>query len=74
MGKVITTFYEGLVPDTPDRQKNVIRLEESNRPGQFHLHFRNLKIVLSEDDVREWKRAFLSAKENLGSFLEDDVV
>ena len=73
MGKVIKTFYEDTIPDAPDRERNVIRVEESNRPGQFHIHYRNLKIQLDREQAKHWKGAFTEAKEAFKDFLVDDI-
>lgn len=61
MGVVKKTIYDALIPETPDRNANRVRLYEAPN-GEVTLHFRNLKIVLhTPEEIAEWKQGFKEA-------------
>lgn len=65
MGKVLRTIYDELIPETPDRNANRVRLYEAPN-GEVTLHFRNLKVVLhTPEEINEWKHGFQTALQNL---------
>lgn len=75
MGKVKTTFYDKLIPETPDRNPNRVRVYEKEN-GEVVIHFRNLKITLfTEMEIKEWKEGFKEALELVRQhdYLKNDL-
>lgn len=66
MGRIIKEKVE-LIEEAPDRYANRIVLEKAE--GEYHLHFRNLKVLLSEEEFENWRRGLAEAKKK---FLEND--
>ena len=72
MSKVIEAKIK-LINEIPDRHCNRLALEKT--PDGYHLHFRNLKILLNENEFREWKEAFKMAKAKIieEQYLKNDI-
>lgn len=63
MGKVAKVYHEELIPDTPDRQANYLKVYEAPNE-EVTIRFRNMKIVLhTPDEIAEWKEGFTQALE-----------
>jgi len=56
MGKVRKFFHAALINDSPDEHCNHFQIELSH--DGYHIHYRNLRIVLSQSEMKEWKTAF----------------
>jgi hypothetical protein len=71
MGKVEEVLGKHLIGEIPDRDCNLVLIERT--PYNYHVHFRNLKIELNEDEVRQWKEALniASGKVDLGDYPGD---
>jgi len=74
MSKVSKTYSAKIIDDIPDRHCNRLLLEKT--PSGYHLHFRNLKIELNEEEMREWKRAFHEARKQVikHKYLDGDIL
>ena len=72
MSKVIKSATN-LIADIPDRHCNRLVIEKT--PDGYHIHFRNLKILLNEGEFQEWKGAFQMAKTIIieQQYLRDDL-
>lgn len=60
MGKVEKYFYCKEINSEPDEHANHLQIEKSH--DGYHIHYRNLRIVLSPSEMRMWKEAFAFAK------------
>lgn len=60
MGKVSKFFYAGEIATEPDEHANRLQVELSH--DGYHIHYRNLRIVLTPEEMKEWKKAFSFAK------------
>lgn len=61
MGIIDKIIYEKLIPDSPDRNSNLLRVYR-NPLGEMTIHFRNVKIVLhTQEEIDEWVRGFKQA-------------
>lgn len=60
MGKVKKYFHWAEINPEPDEHANHFQIELSH--DGFHLHYRNLRIVLTPQEMKEWKTAFKIAK------------
>lgn len=60
MGKVSKFIYSKEIEPQPDEDANRLQIEKSH--DGYHIHYRNLKIVLSEEEIKLWKKAFSFAK------------
>lgn len=74
MGKVEEIAVVKLINEVPDRDCNTILIEKT--PHNYHVHFRNLKIELSEGEIEQWREAFVQAREKVlkGGYFNDDTV
>lgn len=60
MGKVSKYVYCKEIDPEANEHANRFQIELSH--DGYHIHYRNLRIVLSENEIKEWKRAFAFAK------------
>jgi hypothetical protein len=60
MGRVSKYVYSKEINAEPDEQANRFQIELSH--DGYHIHYRNLRIVLSENEIKEWKKAFSFAR------------
>ena len=60
MGKVSKYFFSKEINPEPDEHANHLQVELSH--DGYHIHYRNLRIVLDRDEMRMWKKAFSFAK------------
>ena len=73
MGKIDKTYADELIPETSDRNSNRLRVYRAPN-GEVTIHFRNMKIVLlSPEEIKEWKEGFQTALDNLGEELKNDI-
>ena len=74
MGKIETVLEKHLISEIPDRDCNLVLIERT--PHNYHVHFRNLKIELNEEEIGQWKEAFGMAQEKVevGEYFNDDNV
>lgn len=73
MGKISKVLYEAIVPDLADRKGNLLKVTRSNG-NEVHIQFRNFRISLhDEEEIQEWKRGFIQAKENLKEHFINDI-
>ena len=59
MGKVSRYIFSKEINPQPDENANRLQIEKSH--DGFHIHYRNLRIRLSEKDMQMWKQAFCFA-------------
>ena len=71
MGKIEEVLGKKLIREIPDRDCNLVLIERT--PHNYHIHFRNLKIELNDEEIRQWKEAFniASGKVDLGDYFDD---
>ena len=60
MGKVSKYIYSKEIDPQPDENANRLQIELSH--DGYHIHYRNLRIRLSEKEMRMWTRAFKFAR------------
>jgi hypothetical protein len=60
MGKVSRYIYAKEIKDSPDEGANHLELHLSH--DGYHLHYRNLRIRIKENEMPMWKEAFSHAK------------
>lgn len=60
MGKVSKYFHTAEIRPEPDEHANHLSIELSH--DGYHIHYRNLRIVLSPSEMKEWKTAFAVAR------------
>jgi hypothetical protein len=60
MGKVSKYIHSKEIAREPDEHANRLQIELSH--DGYHIHYRNLRIVLSESEMMLWKKAFAFAK------------
>jgi len=60
MGRVSKYIYSKEVKPEPDEMANRLQLELSH--DGYHLHYRNLRIRIKQEEMPMWKEAFLHAK------------
>ncbi len=60
MGKVKKYIYSKEISSQPDENTNRLQIELSH--DGYHIHYRNLRIRLSEQDMKMWKEAFAFSK------------
>lgn len=60
MGKVSKYYYSKEIEPQPDENANRLQIELSH--DGFHIHYRNLRIRLSKEEMKMWKEAFAFAK------------
>ena len=73
MGKIKQVYAEKLISEIPDRHANRVKVQEAPN-GEVTIHFRNLKIVLlTKEEIQEWKQGFNQALYNLGDNLKNDI-
>lgn len=63
MGKILAKVDERLIDSHPDRNANIIRVYRKSN-GEAVIHFRNLKVMLLEHEVAEWRAGFSEALHN----------
>lgn len=74
MSRVLKNLSTKLIDDVPDRHCNRLLIEKT--PSGYHIHLRNLKIELNEQEMREWKTAFSKAKQEVlkNNYLHGDIL
>lgn len=60
MGKVETYIHSKEIECQPDENCNRLQLELSH--DGYHLHYRNLRIRISKEEMPMYKKAFAFAK------------
>jgi hypothetical protein len=60
MGKVSKYFFSKEINPEPDEHANHLQIELSH--DGYHIHFRNLRIVIKPEEMKMWKKAFAHAK------------
>jgi hypothetical protein len=60
MGKVSKYYCSKEINPIPDENANRLQVELSH--DGFHIHYRNLRIVLSGEEMKLWKKAFSFAR------------
>jgi len=73
MGKIEQVLGKHLIGEIPDRDCNLVLIERT--PSNYHVHFRNLKIELNEEEIRQWKEAFGIAREKVevGDYHDEPI-
>lgn len=56
MGVIEKVLGMSLIGEVPDRHCNRVLVEKT--PHNYHFHFRNLKVELTEEEIRQWVEAF----------------
>ena len=59
MGKVSKWSYSKEIKTEPDEHANRFQIELSH--DGFHIHYRNLRIRLSKEEMKMWQNAFALA-------------
>lgn len=59
MGKVSQYIYSKEISTSPEENSNRLQLEKSH--DGYHLHYRNLRIRISEKEMPMYKKAFAQA-------------
>ena len=74
MSEVVKVLSVKLINDIPDRHCNRLLVEKT--PDGYHLHFRNLKLLLTNEEFRFWKEAFRISKIEMikNNYLEGDII
>jgi len=74
MGQIKNIIYEKLIDPIPDRHCNRVKVYRAPN-NEVTIHFRNLKIVLHNDEeINEWREGFKTALGNLDDdFLRNDI-
>jgi len=75
MGKVATIIEDRLVSPSPDRNANRIYVYRKLDGPEVSIHFRNLKITLTENEIQKWKEGFRQALEifKKENYLKNDI-
>lgn len=60
MGKIEKIIHEQLIATEPGRSPNLLRVYRAPN-GEVTIHYRNLKIVLHDHEIQEWKEGFAQA-------------
>jgi len=63
MGKIEEVLGKKLISEVPDRDCNLVLIERT--PHNYHVHYRELKIELNEEEIKQWKEAFGVAKQKV---------
>lgn len=62
MAQIKKVFADEIIPSIPDRNANRIFIIESQYK-EICLNIRNLKIILSYDEMEKWQELFIKAEE-----------
>ena len=63
MGRVSVYHYSKEIKSEADEHCNRFQIETSH--DGFHIHYRNLRIRLSKEEMKMWKEAFKIAQEKI---------